>query len=73
MDNPWTKGVWKFELTLQYVLHCEGQLVLHVGQNMGINVQGDGGAGMAVGFLFENVELSLERWTVIAGISGFDD
>ena len=27
----------------------------------------------AVGFFFANVELSLELWTVIAGISGFDD
>jgi len=27
----------------------------------------------AVGFFFGNVELSLELWTVIAGISGFDD
>ena len=27
----------------------------------------------AIGFFFENVELSLELWTVIAGISGFDD
>jgi len=27
----------------------------------------------AVGFSFGNVELSLELWTVIAGISGFDD
>jgi len=27
----------------------------------------------AVGFFFENMELSLELWTVIAGISGFDD
>ena len=27
----------------------------------------------AVGFLFENTELSLELWTVIAGGSGFDD
>ncbi len=25
------------------------------------------------GFFFENVELSLELWTVIYGISGFDD
>ena len=25
-----------------------------------------------VGFFFGNVELSLELWTVIAGISGFD-
>ena len=27
----------------------------------------------AVGFFFANVELSLELWTVIAGILGFDD
>ena len=27
----------------------------------------------AIGFFFESVELSLELWTVIAGISGFDD
>ena len=27
----------------------------------------------AVGSFFGNVELSLELWTVIAGISGFDD
>ena len=26
-----------------------------------------------VGFSFGNVELSLKLWTVIAGISGFDD
>ena len=27
----------------------------------------------AVGFFFGNTELSLELWTVIGGISGFDD
>ena len=27
----------------------------------------------AIGFLFGNTELSLELWTVIVGISGFDD
>tara|TARA_B100000745_G_scaffold264960_1_gene189834 strand:+ start:172 stop:303 length:132 start_codon:yes stop_codon:yes gene_type:complete len=27
----------------------------------------------AVGFFFGNVELSLELWNIIAGISGFDD
>ena len=27
----------------------------------------------AVGFFFGNVELSLELWTTISGISGFDD
>ena len=26
----------------------------------------------AVGFLFGNTQLSLELWTIIAGISGFD-
>ena len=28
---------------------------------------------LIVGFFFGDVELSLELWTVIAGISGFDD
>ena len=27
----------------------------------------------ATGFFFGNTELSLELWTVVAGISGFDD
>jgi len=27
----------------------------------------------AVGFFFGNVELSLELWAIISGISGFDD
>jgi len=27
----------------------------------------------AFGFFFRNTELSLEHWTVISGISGFDD
>ena len=27
----------------------------------------------AVGFFFGNVELSLEFWNIISGISGFDD
>ena len=27
----------------------------------------------AVGFFFGNIELSMELWTTIAGISGFDD
>ena len=29
--------------------------------------------GWSVGFFFGNVELSLELWTVIAGIPRFDD
>ena len=40
-------GVWIFGLTLQYVLHRNGQLVLHVGQNVGISVQGDGDAELS--------------------------
>jgi len=27
----------------------------------------------AIGFFFGNTELSMELWTVISGISGFDD
>ena len=27
----------------------------------------------AIGFFFGNVELSLELWNIISGISGFDD
>ena len=27
----------------------------------------------AVGFFFGNTELSMELWTIISGISGFDD
>ena len=27
----------------------------------------------AVGFFFGNIDLSMELWTTIAGISGFDD
>tara|TARA_Y100001947_G_scaffold30708_1_gene24153 strand:- start:299 stop:400 length:102 start_codon:yes stop_codon:yes gene_type:complete len=27
----------------------------------------------AIGYFFTNPELSLELWTVIGGISGFDD
>jgi hypothetical protein len=27
----------------------------------------------SVGFFFENTKLSLELWSVIAGISGFED
>jgi len=27
----------------------------------------------AVGFFFGNVEVSMELWNIIAGISGFDD
>ena len=39
----------------------------------GLAVSLDKPLGWSVGFFFGNVELSLELWTVIAGISGFDD
>jgi len=39
----------------------------------GLAVSLDKPLGWAVGFFFGNTELSLELWTVIAGISGFDD
>jgi len=28
---------------------------------------------MGVGYFFADIELSMELWTVISGISGFDD
>ena len=39
----------------------------------GLAVSPDKPLGWGVGFFFGNVELSLELWTVISGISGFDD
>ena len=39
----------------------------------GLAVSLDKSLEWAVGFFFGNTELSLELWTVIAGISGFDD
>ena len=39
----------------------------------GLAVSLDKSFEWAVGFFFGNTELSLELWTVIAGISGFDD
>jgi hypothetical protein len=46
---------------------------LHIGQDIGINIHGDANLGVDTGFFFGNVNLSLELWTVISGISGFDD
>ena len=44
------------------------------GDGGGVVSGGGGGPRLGpVGFFFGNVELSLELWTVIAGISGFDD
>ena len=39
----------------------------------GLAVSLDKSLEWAVGFFFGNTELSLELWTVIAGISEFDD
>ena len=39
----------------------------------GLAVSLDKSLEWAVGFFFGNTELNLELWTVIAGISGFDD
>ena len=39
----------------------------------GVAVSLDKPLGWATGFFFGNTELSLELWTVISGISGFDD
>ena len=39
----------------------------------GLAVSLDKSLEWAVGFFFGNTELSLELWTVISGISGFDD
>ena len=50
MDNPWTKGFLKVELPLQNVSHRPRQLVLHIGQDVGIQVKGDGDAGVSQGF-----------------------
>ena len=39
----------------------------------GLAVSMDKPLEWAVGFVFGNTELSLELWTVISGISGFND
>ena len=39
----------------------------------GLAVSLDKPLGWGVGFFFGNVELSLELWTTIAGVLGFDD
>ena len=39
----------------------------------GLTVSLDKPLEWAVGFFFGNTELSLELWTVIAGVYGFDD
>ncbi len=50
-----------------------GSWVLDSGNVGGVAASLDKLLGWATGFFFGNTELSLELWTVIAGISGFDD
>ena len=52
-----------------------GSWVLETGNVVaeGLAVSLDKPLEWAVGFFFGNTELSLELWTTIAGISGFDD
>ena len=46
-------------------------MVANVAQGLAVLL--DKPLGWAVECFFGNVELSMELWTVIAGISGFDD
>ena len=52
MDNPRTRGLLKVELPLQNVSHRHRprQLASHIQQNVGIQVKGDGDAGLAQAF-----------------------
>ena len=52
-----------------------GSWVLEPGNVLaqGLTVSLDKPLEWAVGFFFGNTELSLELWTVIAGVYGFDD
>ena len=51
--------------------NMQEELVIVVAQALAASL--DKPLEWAVGFFFGNVELSLELWTVIAGISGLDD
>ena len=53
--------------------HGPGQRILHVGQDVGIQTEGDGDAGMGRRILLRHTGLSMGLWAVIAGVSGFDD
>ena len=52
-----------------------GPWVLDTGKVVaqGLAVSLDKPLEWAVGFFFDNTELSMKLWTVISGISGFDD
>jgi hypothetical protein len=63
-----------------YAFHGEILVTIQLFQNRTSEISADdtGHVGVdqvgvgQVGFFFGNVELSLELWTVISGISGFD-
>jgi len=58
-----------------FLVHPVGSWVLKSGNVVaaGLAASLNNPLEWAVGFFFGNVELSLELWTVISGISGFDD
>ena len=60
---------------LSFIVYPVGSSVLESGNVVaqGLAVSLDKPLGWGVGFFFDNVELSLELWTMIAGISEFDD
>jgi len=60
---------------LSFIVYPVGSSVLESGNVVaqGLAVSLDKPLGWGVGFFFGNVELSLELWTMIAGISEFDD
>ncbi len=62
---------------MRYLSTLSLALIVHVLRTIGILMALAASLGKssewAIGFFFGNVELSLELWTVISGISGFDD
>ena len=58
-----------------FLVRPVGSWVLESGNVVaqGLSLSLDKPLEWAVGFFFGNTGLSLELWTVIAGISGFDD
>ena len=60
---------------LSFIVYPVGSSVLESGNVVaqGLAVSLDKPLGWGVGFFFGNVELSLELWAMIAGISEFDD
>ena len=76
--NPMTYPAEVIEIDIDgrtFWVRSVGSWVLHssnvVAETMAVSL--DKPLEWAVGFFFGNTELSLELWTVVAGISGFDD